>query len=401
MRLNQLKKAFELCRASKVTPAIVGTSGVGKTSMCKQVASEMGFDGYRILRPSLVADVGDLIGLPDFEVIVGENGKSEKRTSFAAPDWLPKTGEKVLIIIDEINRTQKDIVMAMFDLIEAEKPKIGNYVLPEGSMVVATLNPPTDNYTVLDFKDSAFTSRLCFIKVMPDLKVFLDWGKQEDANGEANLGQTMQDFLQKEDKFFGMGEDFEVDMFFGSSAVEVANHFKNNNRSKKKVSDLYENGKKLKVAKGIIFECIQGIAGKESSVAFELFAKTYKNIVTLEDLLADKTAFERFDYKAISNISKVLEELKTAVEKGKVTKKNIPSLVGFLDKIPLDTLKGFIMYAASITGKTKEEKRLEKFTDHIMDEEIMDAKIDYLISAEKTTESESEKVEEVEDDIPF
>jgi len=390
MKINQIAKAFELCREAKVTPALVGTSGVGKTSVCKQVAEKLGYNKVIILRPSMTADIGDLIGLPDFTVIINEAGKEERRTTFNAPDWIPSIGDKSMIVIDEINRTQKDIVMAMFGLIEAEEPKIGDKIIPDTCMVVATLNPPTDNYTVLDFRDSAFTSRLCFIKVVPNLKVFTDWGRK------GNLSEEMMSFLNKNDKFFGIGEEFEVDDFFGADKAERGNHFKNNNRSKKKVSDLYEKAKELRIAKGISFECIRGIAGLEAATAFTQFADTFSTVVTLDDLLDDKEAYERFEYSAISSISKVLDDLKLAIEKGKIKNKQIDTLLPFLQKIPLDTFNGFTNYLAEISGESKESKAKEKFVTYLGENSDLMDRLDYVIEQKGTPEEVAEEVENAE-----
>lgn len=384
MKLNQVEKLFKLCFASNVTPALVGTSGVGKTSICKQVAENLGFKKTIVLRPSVIADVGDLVGLPDFEVIVTENG-SEKRTKFNAPDWLPLEGEKALIIVDEINRTQKDIIMAMFDLIEAEKPKIGSYVLPEGCKVVATLNPPTDNYTVLDIKDSAFTSRLCFIKVVPNQKVFTDWGRKT-----GNLSDEMIAFLAKNDQFFGLGEKFEVDMFFGSSDTEKGDHFKNNNRSKKKVSDLYSVGKELGMAKGIIFEAIRGVAGLEAATAFTQFADTYSTVITLEDILTDKEAAKNFDYSQLSNVSKIIEDLKHHISQGKYESANTVNLATFMTQIPLDTFKGFYEF---LSGYSNEDDKVEKYFDNFVNNDFAEND-DIMTRIDQAMEVEAKQKEE-------
>lgn len=384
MKLNKLETAFQLCFKAGVTPALVSTSGVGKTTMCKTVGKAMGYEKTIILRPSMVADVGDLIGLPDFTVIVSEEGKESKRTKFNAPDWLPQEGDKALIVIDEINRTQKDIIMAMFGLIETDDPKIGDYKLPSTCKVVATLNPPTDNYTVLDFKDSAFTSRLCFLKIVPNLKVFTDWGRQ------GNLSPEMMDFLNKNDKFFGLGENFEVEMFFETGDKDRGDHIKNNNRSKKKVNDLYVAGKELGVDKSIVAECIRGIAGLEFTTAFMDFADNYKNIVTLEDILKTKDGYEKFDYTAMSNVSKVLDDLKVAVENGKVKKTQLKNLVGFFGRIPLDTFKGFFEYATNETaGSETKAKNYTKFLENLADHEELLNKLDYMLEVQKEDGNES------------
>lgn len=389
MKLNQVKRAFELCFKSKVTPALVSTSGLGKTSVCKQIGKELGFDTTIILRPSLVADVGDLVGLPDFEVIIEKDGSKTRRTTFNAPDWLPKQGDKSLIVIDEINRTQKDIVMAMFDLIEAEHPKIGQYLLPDGCKVVATLNPPTDNYTVLDFKDSAFTSRLCFLKVVPDMKVFANWGRNNKE-----VSEEMLQFLAKNDKFFGTGETFEVEDFFGSNEVERGSHIKNNNRSKKKVSDLYTNGKELKVARGVLSECIRGIAGVEFTTAFMQFAEDFKNIITLEDIIKEDDAIERFDYNALSNVSKVLEDLKTGISSKKYATKEMDRIAAFLNKTPLDTFNGFTTFLSNINGEGDEN--LEFFVDYIENNTDLLTRIEYMVEI-GSTEEEDAKEDTVEE----
>jgi hypothetical protein len=385
MKLNQLEKAFDLCFKAGVTPALASTSGVGKTTMCKIVGKNMGFEKTIILRPSMIADIGDLVGLPDFTVIVLEDGKEDKRTKFNAPDWLPTENEKALIVIDEINRTQKDVVMALFGLIETDDPKIGNYSLPSTCKVVATLNPPTDNYTVLDFKDSAFTSRLCFLKIVPNLKVFTDWGRQ------GNLSNEMMDFLNKNDKFFGLGEDFEVDDFFGSTESERGDHIKNNNRSKKKVNDLYVKAKELGTPKGILGECIRGIAGIEFTTAFLNFADNYQNVVTLDDILKTKDGHERFDYNAIASIAKVLDDLKIEVAEGKIKKKDLPNLVGFFGKIPLDTFKGFFEYAANQTiGKEKSVTNYTDFLNNLAEHKDLMNRLDYMVEVQKDEGEKSE-----------
>lgn len=390
MRLDQAENFFKLCFASNVTPALVGTSGVGKTSIPKQLYKQMGFDVFIILRPSLVADVGDLVGLPDFEVVYNADGTEEKRTTFNSPDWLPKKGEKALVVIDEINRTQKDIIMAMFDLIEAEKPKIGKYELPEGSKVISTLNPPTDEYTVLDLTDKAFTSRLCFLKVMPDKQVFLDWGKQNN-----NLSGVMMDFLEANDEFFGLGEDFEVDQIF---KLEI----KNNNRSKKKVSDLTENCKALGLDLGVLYECILGIGGKEFASAYIEFMKNYNDVVTWEDIANNTTKASRLNFENLAPISKINDDLKVAFREKKIKKKHFENIANYLANIPADTFQGFMDFFVAETDENGNaldfDKTVIAFGDFLYEHEGILAKIETIKNARKDiqeTKDENTKSEEV------
>lgn len=390
MKLTNVATAAKLCFASNVTLTLVGTSGCGKTSIWSQIYEELGFDGYHILRPSLLADAADLIGLPEFFEVLESGGKVSKTTKFMRPDWLPNEGDKTLIIIDEYNRISKDVANAIFGLIEAEQPTVGDYVLPKGCKVVATGNPPTDNYAgVMDFNDSAWTSRMCFVKIAPDLDVYTAYGRKT-----GKVSDVMLNFLNKNEKYFGTGEDFEVDDFFGSTDEEKGAHIKNNTRSKTKVSDLYEQATELGTSRDILFECIRGIGGLEFATSFMTFADNYSNLITVDDIMTDDDAHNRFDYNAISSISKVLEDLKFKITKNEVKDEHLDNVINFMLKIPLDTLQGFVMHIVDANGEDKNESEfLTNFADKLMENEELDGKLTVLVEskvAEESEESENE-----------
>lgn len=380
MKLTQVKDAFRVCKESKAaTLCLVGVSGSGKTSIWSQIYEELGFEGFVILRPALLADSADLIGLPDFE-LVEHGGKAVKTTAFMRPKWLPMEGQKILVIIDEINRVTKDVANALFGLIESEKPFIGEYKLPKDCSVVATCNPPTDNYAgVLDFNDNAWTSRLCFVKIAPDLDTYTDYGRRTGS-----VSPVMLDFLNKQPKFFGTSGDFEVDMFFNKEGAEETN-----TRSLSKASAIEQAAKDLRVDRNITFELIRGIKGKEFATAFLNHADTYSTVVTIDDLLNDSTAHERFDYTAISNISKILEDLKFKSEKDEINTDSIDNVIPFLTKIPLDTLKGFVMWLINTNnGEAKNPDFLVTFADKLFDEQDLYEKLGLL----EVNEEENEEV---------
>lgn len=378
MKLSEVKSASQVCFESKsATPCLVGVAGSGKTSIWGQIYKELGFEECVILRPALLADSADLIGLPEFE-IVKKYGKAEKTTSFMRPKWLPFDGDKVLIIVDEINRASKDVSNALFGLIEAEKPFIGEYQLPEGCKVVATCNPPTDNYAgVLDFADSAWSSRLCFIKIAPNLEIYTNYGRKSGT-----VSNVMLDFLNKNETFFGTSGDFDIDMFFTDSETVK----ETNTRSFSKVSKIYETAKSQNTSKNITFELIKGIVGTEFATAFMNFADTYSSIVTVDDLLNDPEAYTRFDYKALSGIAKVLQDLKFKIDKGEVKEEQIPNVLPFLKQIPLDTLKGFILYLIKEAKDDSHGDLVNAFAEAIMDDEEIDSKLSLVMSDASTSD---------------
>lgn len=364
MKLSNVTKAAKVCLESKqATLCLVGVSGSGKTSIWKQNYEELGYEGYVILRPALLADAADLIGLPDFELIEC-GGKAVKTTAFMRPKWLPMEGQKILVVIDEINRVTKDVANALFGLIESEEPFIGEYKLPKGCGVVATCNPPTDNYAgVLDFNDNAWTSRLCFVKVAPDLETYTNYGRESGT-----VSNVMLDFLNKSPKFFGTSGDFEVDMFFSSEGETE----ETNTRSFSKASGIYTTGKELGVDRNTIFELVRGIKGLEFATAFMQFADEYSTVITIDDLLNDPEAHNRFDYSALSGISKVLEDFKHKAEKEEIEEDKIENVLPFLKKIPLDTLKGFVHWVIH-SDNSKDNNFLTSFANKIMkDKELLE-----------------------------
>ena len=395
MELNKVEMAAKVAFASNVTLCLVGESGVAKTSIWGQIYKNLGFESYVIIRPAMIADAADLVGLPDFEVVeVG--GKKVKTTDFMRPKWLPSEGEKVLIVVDEINRVQKDVANAFFGLIEAEGGTVGQYKLPRTCKVVATCNPPTDSYgMVLDITDSAWSSRLCFVKIAPSLDEFTAYGRTS-----GKIAPIMLDFLNKNEKYYGNGGNFEIDDFFGTNDEERGAHIKNNNRSKEKISNLYVNGTELGLDRGTLQELIQGIGGKEFSISFMQFAQNYNKIITLEQLLKDVNAHKDFDYSAMSNINKVLEDLKYAFENKKVKKKELANALLFVKNLPSDTLQGFITWVSSNSHKT-EYKYLLEFSEMLVDDTEIFEKLKLIAQTRMGSNSKTEEKQIDSNDIPF
>ena len=397
MKLSDVKQAAKLSFASNVTLALVGVSGSGKTSIWKQIYKDLGFDSYLILRPSLMADSSDLTGLYDFEMIRGKDGVEVKTTAYARPKFLPLKDEKVLIILDEINRINKDVANAIFGLIEAEGPTVGEYSLPNGSKVVATLNPPTSNYSnVLDFKDNAWSSRMSFVKIVPNLEDFSNYGKNTGKVSNLTI-----DFFTKNQKFFGSGEDFSVEMF-GLNAVD-------NTRSKEKISTLEQQATLLGISDDILREVITGIAGKEMALAFMQHRQHYNTIISVDEIFDNSNnALERFNYNELSAINKILDGFNERVKDQTLKVEQVKNVASFLNKIPLDTMLPFVDSMNDICEEEEKEDidnakfrkvialELDKDDDLIARCEIA------LKLKEQTTQAESATPEaETSSEIPF
>jgi len=340
MKISQVKEAAKLAFKSDLTLNLVGVSGAGKTSIWKQIYKELGFDNLIIIRPALFADAADLIGLPDF-VTIEKDGKEVKTTRFITPDYLPKDGDKTLIVLDEINRIQKDIANAIFGLIEAEGPTVGQYHLPKTCKVVATCNPPTSKYSgVLDLMDQAWITRMCFVKVMPDIESFIDYARSTKRVSEFSIN-----FYREHPRFFGMGEDFEVDMF----QMDLIN----NNRAKEKADAVMTHGLADQVDESVLFEMLRGLGGLEFAQMFLNFSKDYYKATTGKDVLSNaKDVLNTFDFTKMSEVSKIVDEVNVEIDAGNITDENFPNLCTFLMKLPEDIFVGVIARLVKLSGDT-------------------------------------------------
>lgn len=175
MNVGQLKQALPILFKSKITPLIIGAHGVGKSQCIKQYADE---NGYKLidLRIGQMADAGELVGLADFD---RDEAQQIVATKFFKPHFLNfNKGDKVIVFLDEINRGHKDILQAVFQLVYDGCITLNGFELGENMHVVAAMNPPTDDYAVLDFSDAAFADRFCHIKFEPTVKDWLDYASE-------------------------------------------------------------------------------------------------------------------------------------------------------------------------------------------------------------------------------
>lgn len=146
MTVNEAKFLSKKIMQAGEVPLLVGHFGVGKTDIARQIASETGRNLIILILSQM--EPGDLIGLP---------AKENDKTVFLRPDWWPENG-KSIILLDEINRAHRSIRNAIMQLVIDKR--IHNHILPEDTWIMATMNPPDDEYDQADLiTDPAFISR--------------------------------------------------------------------------------------------------------------------------------------------------------------------------------------------------------------------------------------------------
>jgi len=168
-------------------PLLIGHFGVGKTDIAREIAQETGRKLVILVLSQM--EPGDLIGLP---------ARDENKTSFLAPDWWPEDGNTI-ILLDEINRAHRSIRNAIMQLLVDKR--IHNHILPEGTWIMASMNPPDENYDQVELiTDPAFLSRFFILEIHPDPKEWVEWARKNQIEEE------VIEFISKYPEFLSVHE---------------------------------------------------------------------------------------------------------------------------------------------------------------------------------------------------
>ena len=166
-------------------PMFTGEAGLGKSQIVQQWVKkqrernpEFGFIDLRIA----YMEAPDLIGLPENEIADGV-----RITSHYQPDFLPRDPKSEgLILLEEPNRGTTGTMNCLMQLLTDRK--IHKYVVPEGWLVAACINPDSSEYDVTTM-DVALKDRFVDFEVEYDPMTFIEF-----MDGE-NWNESIQRFI--------------------------------------------------------------------------------------------------------------------------------------------------------------------------------------------------------------
>jgi len=318
MNIKTLKEALPYIFKANISTMIVGHHGVGKSQAVKQYADALGI-GFVDLRLG-TQDVGDLLGLADFE-------RDEKgnlvATKFMRPDWFPTDPDsKGIIFLDEINRAKRDVLQAVFQL--CLDKRLHRYALPKGWHVIAAMNPNTEDYIVTDLSDKAFLDRFCHVKLAPSKQEFFDYAKACKFEGQLITFLQDQPALLQTDL-----EAFELEV-------------KPSRRSWEAVDRLM----KVKTPVNLLRELVSGLVGTSASAAFVKSLSDTDKPINGKDIVDDYAKFaakiKKYSDSKTGGRQDMLKFtcdslLETIQEmKKKPTKDQSTNISSFLKEIPKD-----------------------------------------------------------------
>lgn len=153
-----------LLNAAIVRPVFIwGPPGIGKSSLVKKFASDVGLPCVSLLGSQLAPE--DLIGVP--QIIEG-------KSRFCPPAMIAKE-EPYCLFLDELNACSHEVQKAFYSLILDKR--VGEYTMPEGSIVIGAGNRAQDSAIVKPMS-SALINRMFHIELRASHSDWLEWAKQ-------------------------------------------------------------------------------------------------------------------------------------------------------------------------------------------------------------------------------
>ena len=155
----QLKEI--LLNVGLVRPIFIwGAPGIGKSSIVEEFAAELGLSCVCLTGSQLAPE--DLIGVPQI---------ADGTSVFCPPRSLVRK-EPFCLFLDELNACSLEVQKAFYSLILERR--IGEYHLPEGSIVLAAGNRMQDG-AITHPLPSALLNRMFHVELQPSARIWLSW----------------------------------------------------------------------------------------------------------------------------------------------------------------------------------------------------------------------------------
>lgn len=166
---------FLLHVAPKRPVFIWGAPGIGKSALVQRFAADLGLACTSLLGSQLAPE--DLIGVPQIQ-----DGVSR----FCPPSQIARK-EPYCLFLDELNACSHEVQKAFYSLIHERR--IGEYVLPEGSVVIGAGNRSQDSAIVKPMS-SALLNRMVHVHLRVSHRDWLAWA------AEAGIHPWVVEYIQ-------------------------------------------------------------------------------------------------------------------------------------------------------------------------------------------------------------
>ena len=183
MNYSEVLSTIELIIESKNVPLIIGESGIGKTSLARELAFNRNSELITI--DANLLKEGEIGGLPivkDGVTIYATHHKLSEINRILNKD----NNQRVILFIDELNRCDHAVSQELMNLILNRE--INGYRLDDRVDVIAAMNPSNrdsgfedSEYEVVDM-DPAQQDRFVWVELDSDFKEWIKWGMSKRGN---------------------------------------------------------------------------------------------------------------------------------------------------------------------------------------------------------------------------
>jgi len=372
MDVKGLKNALPTCFKSGVTMLIIGQHGIGKSQGVRQAIEGQNLGKVFDFRLGQMADTGDIIGLLDIEKETEYcEFKIPKRVYEVEQYCLNNPDKYGVLFFDEMNRTTKDILQAIFQIVLDHE--LNGRKFPKNMTAVAAINPATDDYSVLDFDDKAFADRFCHVKFEPTVN---DWLEYASTKG---VDPSITGFIGKyEEALKTKPQDFTLQVEPSPRSWMFVDALKKNSTDN-----------------NVFQELLMGMVGVEFATSYVEYAQNFKESISGTEVLDNFKEVEELVKKYSDSktnrsdvLSQVGTQIKQELEKIEVMpKKWEKNLVAFLTTIPMDLAVGLCKEYFEVDSFGKTESDLE---DGLWgsNSEYSKKLVDHISGWEKEAESE-------------
>jgi len=210
-----------------LSSAIEGDSGLGKTSMTLQLATELGLNHFK-LNLAQIEEIGDLVGFPirQFEVCKGDECKwidepavqtytnmgyeftGKNRMGYCPPFWIAGKEKGGILILDDWTRADPRFLQAVMELIDRQT--YISWKLPPDWHIILTSNPDNGEYSVNSI-DSAQRTRFISFNLIFNKDCWARW-----AEGQGIDGRCINFLLKHSEVIKGEVNSRSITNFFNS-----------------------------------------------------------------------------------------------------------------------------------------------------------------------------------------
>ena len=158
---------YLLRMAMEASIFIWGAPGIGKSTVVEGFAAQLGLPCVVMLGSQMLPE--DIQGAPNIL-----NG-----ATYFNPPAILKKDVPYCLFIDELNIAREEVQKAFYSLILDRR--IGDYTLPEGSMVIGAGNYAT-NSALVSPMPSTLMGRMIHLNMYANHRLWLEWAKEEDLH---------------------------------------------------------------------------------------------------------------------------------------------------------------------------------------------------------------------------